>query len=126
MNELENIVKNVVYGGIGAAAALVETAGGLARTLVEKGQEAVQANQDTVDDVKRRLKEFCDRLMCDGVMDVSKLNADQRAELRRQLDLADEADAAAANAPVTDDDVPVCDEPAEPAEPTYTVPDDEE
>ena len=121
MNELENIVKNVVYGGIGAAAALVESAGDLARTLVEKGQEAVHANQETVDDVKRRLKEFCDRLMCDGVMDVTKLSPEQRAELRRQLDLADEADAAA----VTDDDVPVCDEP-EAAEPTYTVPDDEE
>ena len=37
MPDLEKFVKNVMYGGIGAAASLVEKGGDLARSLVEKG-----------------------------------------------------------------------------------------
>ncbi|MBQ8200792.1 MAG: hypothetical protein IJZ74_03375 [Clostridia bacterium] len=136
MNELENIVKSVVYGGIGAAATIVEKGGDIARVLVEKGQETIRSNQDTADDIKRRVKEFCDKFQNDDVIDVSKLSAAQRAELRRQLDALDaaEAEAAAAasvvdevpagaepaEAPVSDDDVPVY----EPEEATYTAEDE--
>lgn len=42
MPDLEKFVKNVMYGGIGAAASLVEKGGDLARSLVEKGQETVR------------------------------------------------------------------------------------
>lgn len=116
MNELENIVKSVVYGGIGAAATLVEKGGDIARALVEKGQETVRANQDTVDqirgtaqdtldqlketaeDLKRRVREFCERFMNDDVIDASCLTREQRDAVRRQLDeqdaLDDEAEAA--------------------------------
>lgn len=130
MNELENIVKSVVYGGIGAAAAIVEKGSDIARVLVEKGQETVRANQDVTDDIKRRVKEFCDKFMNEDTIDVSTLTPGQRAELRRQLDELDAAEAAAeedadvtfeAEAPLTDDDVPVCD----PQEATYTAPDEE-
>lgn len=155
MNELENIVKSVVYGGIGAAATLVEKGGDIARALVEKGQETVRANQDTVDqirdtaeDLKRRVVEFCEKFMNDDVIDASCLTREQRDELRRQLDEQDELDSeaaascqydapaedepigeaepvdepeTAAEAPVSDDDVPVF----EPEEPTYTTPDQE-
>lgn len=38
MPDLEKFVKNVMYGGIGAAASLVEKGGDLARSLVEKGR----------------------------------------------------------------------------------------
>ena len=150
MNELETLVKNVVYGGIGAAATLVEKGGDLARALVEKGQETVRANQDTVDqiketaeDLKRRVKEFCERFMNEDVIDASCLTSEQREALRRQLDEQDELDRQAAEAceydepgcaeeaesaeapeeeeaPVSDDDVPVF----EPEQPTYTAPEE--
>lgn len=144
MNELENIVKSVVYGGIGAAATIVEKGGDIARALVEKGQETVKANQDTVDqirdtaeDLKRRVREFCEKFMNEDVIDVSDLTREQRDDLRRELDAQDaldaEAEAAAQYddpdaiepevdaAPLSDDAIPVY----EPEEPTYTVPDEE-
>ena len=146
MNEIENIVKNVVYGGIGAAAAIVEKGGQLARTLVEKGQETVHANQDTVDqlketaaDLKRRIQEFCEKFMNNNVPDASGLTREQRDELRRELDAQDALDAEAEAAcrcdepaeivpdvvitpegVLSDDDVPVF----EPDGPTYTAPDE--
>ena len=105
MNELENIVKSVVYGGIGAAAAIVEKGGDLARALVEKGQETVRNNQETVDqirdtaeDLKRRVQEFCEKFMNDDVIDTSSLTPEQRDALRRQLDEQDEIDRQAAEA----------------------------
>lgn len=147
MSEIENIVKNVVYGGIGAAAALVEKGGKLARSLVEKGQETVHANQDTVDqlketaaDLKRRIKEFCEKFMKDFVPDASSLTREQRDELRRELDARDaqEDELAAAcqydepaeiipdvvitpDGVLSDDDMPIFEEDA----PTYTAPDEE-
>ena len=89
MPDLEKFVKNVMYGGIGAAASLVEKGGDLARSLVEKGQETVRNSQDTADDIKRRLQEFCDGLMNRGEIDISKLTPEQRAELRHQLEEMD-------------------------------------
>lgn len=153
MNELENIVKSVVYGGIGAAATLVEKGGDIARALVEKGQETVRANQDTVDqirdtaeDLKRRVIEFCEKFMNDDVIDASCLTREQRDELRRRLDEQDEMDDEAATAcqydtPAEDEPVgevepvaettketPVSDDDVpvfEPEQPTYTTPDQE-
>ncbi len=89
MPDLEKFVKDVMYGGIGAAASLVEKGGDLARSLVEKGQETVRNSQDTADDIKRRLQEFCDGLMKRGEIDISKLTPEQRAELRHQLEEMD-------------------------------------
>lgn len=126
MPDLEKIVKDVMYGGIGAAASLVEKGGDLARTLVEKGQETVRNSQPAADDIKRRLQEFCDALLNRGELDISKLTPEQRAELRHQLEEMDyqdanaesepdaepeEADAAQPEATPSDDDVPVGNEP---------------
>lgn len=127
MNELENIVKSVVYGGIGAAAAIVEKGGELARALVEKGQETVRANQDTVEDLKRRAREFCDKFVNEDTIDVTALSREQRDELRRQLKDLEEADAACA----CDDDCTCSDDCTcggaaedEAPEVTYTAPDE--
>lgn len=133
MKELENLVKSVVYGGIGAAATLVEKGGDIARALVEKGQETVRANQDTVDqiketaeDLKNRVKAFCERFMNDDVIDASCLTPEQRAAVREQLDAQDELDRQAAEAcqydeaPTMDmpDEIPAEEAPeAEPQEP---------
>ena len=139
MNELENLVKSVVYGDIGAAATLVEKGGDLARALVEKGQQTVRDNQATVDQIKetaeelkQRVRRFCERFMNDDVIVASCLTPEQRAAVRQQLDEQDEIDRQAAEAcrydaptetaaSVSDDAVPVF----EPEEPTYTAPDEE-
>ena len=133
MNEIEKFVKDVVYGGIGAAATIVEKSGDIARSLVEKGQETVRNNQGTVDqirdtaeDLKRRVREFCEKFMNDNVIDASNLTPAQRDALRHELDEQDALDREAAKAcefdtpapaeePVSDDDVPVF-EPETPAE----------
>lgn len=104
MPDLEKIVKDVMYGGIGAAASLVEKGGDLARVLVEKGQETVRNNQPAADDIKRRLQEFCEGLLNRGELDISKLTPDQRAELRHQLEEMDYQDTQAANTPAETDD----------------------
>ena len=131
MNELENLVKNVVYGGIGAAAALVEKGGDIARALVEKGQETVRANQDKVDqikdtaeDLKRRVKQFCEHFMNDDVIDASCLTPEQRDALRRQLDEQDELDRQAAEACRYDEPADV--EPAAEASAEENVPSDDD
>lgn len=149
MSELEKVLKKVVYGGIGAAAALVEGVEELGRDLVKKGEEVAKGSQETAEDIKRRVKEFCDKFANEDTIDVSKLTPAQRNELRAQL-LAFEAEDAAAmqadEAVPTDDAVPVyeeepaccvCEEPCEcedcaceeaadePAEPTYTAPTEE-
>lgn len=133
MNELENIVKNVVYGGIGAAATLVEKGADLARTLVEKGQETVRNNQGTVDqirntaeDLKRRVREFCEKFMNEDVIDVSALTPEQRDALRRELDEQDELDreaAAACQYDVPDEEAPAA-EPAQEDAPVQPLSDD--
>lgn len=126
MKELENLVKSVVYGGIGAAATIVEKGGDIARALVEKGQETVRANQDTVDqiketaeDLKRRVQEFCERFMNDDVIDASCLTPEQRAAVREQLDAQDELDRQAAEA-CQYDAAPTMDMPME--EPSVEIP----
>lgn len=103
MPDFEKIVKDVMYGGIGAAASLVEKGGDLARVLVEKGQETVRNNQPAADDIKRRLQEFCEGLLNRGELDISKLTAEQRAELRHQLEEMDYQDAQAAKAPAEEE-----------------------
>lgn len=110
MPDLEKIVKDVMYGGIGAAASLVEKGSDLARVLVEKGQETVRNNQPAADDIKRRLQEFCEGLLNRGELDISKLTAEQRAELRHQLEEMDyqeiygDADVPADNKAPNDED----------------------
>lgn len=124
MSELEKVLKKVMYGGIGAAAVIIEAGAELGRTLVEKGQETVANHQETADDIKRRVKEFCDKFIPEDKMDVNRMSTQQRDELRRQLQELEEQDAAAraeAECDDTDDGEPIY----EPEEPTYTAPDEE-
>lgn len=124
MPDLEKFVKDVMYGGIGAAASLVEKGGDLARSLVEKGQETVRNSQDTADDIKRRLQEFCDGLMKRGEIDISKLTPEQRAELRHQLEEMDYQERESKDAPEASDsqDADKPDEPNTPDAPEETEP----
>ena len=59
MAELEKVLKDVVLGSVGAVATVVEKGGEIARALVEKGQETVANNQETVDSIRRKVREAC-------------------------------------------------------------------
>lgn len=103
MNDLKNILRDVGYFGIGAAAALVEAGSKAVKGLVRKGEKTLRDNQDTVDDLKRKARELGDK-MKDAAqkaaarpeeesrpVDASAMSPEERAELRRQLDEADAA-----------------------------------
>ena len=106
---LKHLVRDIGFFGIGAAAILVEAGSKAAQTLVRKGAQTLQDNQGTMDDLKRRARDFYDRTkerFSDApdnrpMVDLHQLTPEQRAELRRQLDEADQTDAPAE--PTADD-----------------------
>lgn len=99
MTNLKNILRDVGYCTVGVAAVIVEAGTKTARALVRKGEATLRDNQDTVDDLKRRAKELGEKLKDsfekpasdEPAVDASKMSAEERAELRRQLDEADAA-----------------------------------
>ena len=108
---LKHIIRDIGYFGVGAAAVLVEAGGKAAKALVRKGAQTLQDNQDTVDDLKRRAQELCSKAKEHfesapeapaQEVDAHQLTPEQRAELRRQLDEADQANEADAQ-PVAPD-----------------------
>lgn len=120
MNEIEKLLKDVVYGSVGAVASVLEVGGEIAKTFVEKGQEAVRQGQECAEDMAktfvekgqeavrqgqecadnmaRAMKDAIDSVMNDPGIDVTGLNRAQRDELRRRLDEMDAAEEAAAQA----------------------------
>lgn len=70
MAELEKVLKDVVLGSVGAVAAVVEKGGEIARALVEKGQETVSNNQETVDNIRRKVREVCENVNCGRQVEV--------------------------------------------------------
>lgn len=98
MNEIEKILKDVVYGSVGAVASVLEVGGELAKTFVEKGQEAVRQGQECAEEMAKAVKEAYDSVVNDPGIDVTGLNRAQRDELRRKLDEMDAAEEAAAQA----------------------------
>lgn len=95
MSEIEKVLKDVVYGSVGAVATALEVGAGLAKTFVEKGQEAVRQGQERAEEVKQAMKDACESIMKDPGIDLSGLTRAQRDELRRQLDELDAAEDAA-------------------------------
>lgn len=105
MSDLEKVLKDVVYGGVGAVAAAIEVGSDLARTFVEKGQEAVRQGQERAEELKRAMKDACEEMDRDPMIDLSGLTRAQRDTLRRQLDEMDaQEDAAASPAPEATED----------------------
>lgn len=104
MSKLNDILRDVGYASVGAAAVLVEGCGKGVKALVRKGEKTLRENQDTVDDLKRRARDLGEKAKSaakkatpkpEYTVDASGMTAEERAELRRQLDEADQADAAA-------------------------------
>lgn len=102
MSKLNSILRDVGYASVGAAAVLVEGCGKGVKALVRKGEKTLRENQDTVDDLKRRARDLGEKAKTAAKKVTPKpenpvdcMTAEERAELRRQLDEADQADAAA-------------------------------
>lgn len=120
MSKLNSILRDVGYASVGAAAVLVEGCGKGVKALVRKGEKTLRENQDTVDDLKRRARDLgvkaksaAKKVTPRPENPVDTMTAEERAALRRQLDEADQADAAAE----AEYGMPAEDEPAdEPAE----------
>lgn len=122
MSNLEKMLKDMMYGVVGAAATVAEQGGKLYDSLVEKGgkvcgdlvakgQDAVNRNREYGEELKRKAKDAVEQLTTVEI-DVTKLTPEQRAELRRQMDALDQTETEAAS-----DEEPVKDAaPAEDAE----------
>lgn len=114
MSKLNSILRDVGYASVGAAAALAEGCGKGVKALVRKGEKTLRENQDTVDDLKRRARDLGGKAKAAAKKVTSRpeatvdgMTAEERAELRRQLDEADRAENAAPA-----EDAPAEDEPA--------------
>ena len=101
MSDLEKMLKNMMYGVVGAAATVAQQAGKLYDSLIEKGgkvcgdlvakgQDAVNRNREYGEELKRKAKDAVEQLTTVEI-DVTKLTPEQRAELRRQMDALDQA-----------------------------------
>ena len=100
MSDIEKLLKDVVYGGVGAVASALETTGELAKTFVEKGQATVRQGQEKAEELKQSIREACKQ---ETGIDLNTLTRAQRDELLRQLQaMAEAEDAAAGEAPVED------------------------
>lgn len=130
MSDVKKVLRDIGYFGVGTAAALVEAGAKAVKALVRKGEKTLSENQDAVDDLKRKAKDAGEKLKDAAQKMVTKpeaapeeaspvdaMSAEERAELRRQLD---EADAAAQAAESQD---PAEEEPAAPAEAAPAAPD---
>ena len=58
MNDIKNILRDVGYFGVGAAAVILEAGGKVVKSLVRKGEKTLQDNQDTVEDLKRKARDL--------------------------------------------------------------------
>ncbi len=91
MSELLNLVKDVVYGAVGAVATVVEKSGDIAQACVEKGKETVEQGRATAEELKRKWQESCEASAQEEEIDVSAMTAEEREALRKKLDEADAA-----------------------------------
>lgn len=117
MSDVKDFLRDVGYFSVGTAAVIVEAGGKAVKSLVRKGEKTLRDHQDTVDELKRKAKDAGEKIKdaaqkavvkqesapADGSspVDASAMSAEERAELRRQLDEADAAD----NQPIAPDAV---------------------
>jgi polyhydroxyalkanoate synthesis regulator phasin len=92
MNELTDLVKNILYGAVGAVATVVEKSGDVVDACVEKGKETVEQGRATAAELKQKWKESCEAAAQEEEIDVASMTSEERQELRRKLDEADAAE----------------------------------
>lgn len=91
MSTVEKVLKDIVYGSVGAVAATIEAGSSLAKVLVEKGEAAVRQGQERAGELKQAMQKACDDARKEPEIDISCLTRAQRDELRRRLDEMDAA-----------------------------------
>ncbi|MDO4483793.1 MAG: hypothetical protein Q4C54_04980 [Clostridia bacterium] len=93
MADIEKILKDIAVGGIGAVATIAEKGSELAKTLVEKGQNALEENKGTVDNMKKAFNNACESVKNGlqelGKIDYDALSQEARDAIRKALDEAD-------------------------------------
>ena len=62
MSDMKDILRDIGYFGVGAAAVVVEAGGKVIKSLVRKGERVLADNQDTVDDIKEKAKAAGERI----------------------------------------------------------------
>ena len=62
MSDLKNILRDIGYFGVGAAAVILEAGGKAVKSLVRKGEKVLTDNQDTVDELKEKAKAAGERI----------------------------------------------------------------
>ena len=97
MSNFKDFLRDAGYLGVGAVATVAEVGSKAVKALVSKGEQTLRENQDTVDEIKRKAKELGDKVKTSVEKatqpDAASMTPEERAELRRQLDEADLADA---------------------------------
>ena len=71
MSDMKNILKDIGYFGVGAAAVILEAGGKAVKALVRKGAKIIEENQDTVDEMKQKAKEAGEKIK-EAVQDLNK------------------------------------------------------
>ena len=118
MSDMKNILRDIGYFGVGAAAVIIEAGAKAGKALIRKGEKTLRDNQDTVDDLKRKARDLGEKVKAsmekakaeNPPVDAAAMTPEERDALRRQLDEAD----AVCEEPVCEEpvcDEPVCDEP---------------
>ena len=87
MDEIKNTLKKILAGGIGAVATAVEKGEEMARGFVEKGEETLRENQETIDSFKEKF-----RGPLSTEVNVKGMTREERDALRKELDQADAED----------------------------------
>lgn len=105
MSDLKNILKDIGYFGVGAAAVILEAGGKAVKTLVRKGAKIIEENQDTVDEMKQKAKEAGEKIK-EAVQDLNK--KDEAPEVEE----IPEAEEPTVDEPVVEE--PIADEPVTP------------
>ena len=121
MSDMKNILRDIGYFGIGAAAVIIEAGAKAGKALIRKGEKTLMDNQETVDNLKRKAKDLSDKVKASmensktKPVDAAAMTPEEREALRRQLDEVDAArqsltcEEPACEEPICEE--PVCEEP---------------
>nr|MBR4281834.1 hypothetical protein [Clostridia bacterium] len=111
MNDLKNILKDIAYLGVGAAAVIVETGCKAVKCLVRKGAKIIEENQDTVDEMKQKAKEAGEKIK-EAVQDLTKSEEAPAGAEIPGVEITEEEEIPSVEIPVAPDAVYRTDEPA--------------
>ena len=87
MADLEKILKDVIYAGIGAVSTVIDKGSEAAEALVARGRRTLDENRGVIDQLKEKAEEA--RRTLSG-LDLRSLTEEEREDIRQQLNELDE------------------------------------